>query len=282
MSRCVATLTHPAPGGAGSPLSRNAGERAERSEAGEGVAPRAGRLAGRIALITGASRGIGAAVALRFAVEGAHVVLAARTVGGLEELDDVIRGAGGTTTLVPLDLCDFIKIDELAAKLFDRYGRLDILVGNAAEFGVFSPLGHIDPATWAEVIDLNLTANWRLIRAMDPLLREAPAGRAVFVTSGVARGVFPYWGPYAVSKAGLEMLVKIYAGEISKTRVRVNLIDPGIVRTRLRARAFPGEDPSRLPPPESVADAFLALALPECTRNGEVVMASAVSLRPNE
>jgi len=240
-----------------------------------------GRLAGRIALITGASRGIGAAVARRFAAEGAHVVLAARTVGGLEELDDAIRAAGGAATLVPVDLRDFIKIDELAARLFERYGRLDILVGNAAEFGVFSPLGHIDPATWAEVLDLNLTANWRLIRAMDPLLRAAPAGRAIFVTAGVARGVFPYWGPYAVGKAGLEMLVKIYAGEISKTRVRANLIDPGIVRTRLRARAFPGEDPSRLPPPESVADAFLALARPECTRNGEMVMASAVSSPPN-
>jgi NAD(P)-dependent dehydrogenase (short-subunit alcohol dehydrogenase family) len=233
-----------------------------------------GRLSGKIALITGASRGIGAAVAVGFAGEGAHLVLAARTVGGLEEVDDAVRAAGGSATLVPLDLRDFIKIDELAAALLDRYGRLDILVGNAAEFGVFSPLGHIDPAIWAEVVDLNLTANWRLIRAMDPLLRAAPAGRAIFVTSGVARGVFPYWGPYAVSKAGLEMLVRIYAGEIARTRVRANLIDPGVVRTRLRARAFPGEDASRLPPPESVADAFLALALPECKRNGELVMAS--------
>src|ERR1700757_3420481 len=242
----------------------------------------AGRLAGKIALITGASRGIGAAVAERFAGEGAHVVLAARTVGGLEEVDDKVRAAGGSAPLQPVDLRDFIKIDELAAALFDRYGRLDVLVGNAAEFGVFSPLAHIDPATWAEVMDLNLTANWRLIRAMDPLLRAAPAGRAIFVTSGVARSVFPYWGPYAVSKAGLEMLVKIYAGETAKTRVRTNLIDPGIVRTRLRARVFPGEDPSHLPPPESVADAFLAFALPECTRNGEVVIASTVSLPPNE
>ncbi|HEX4184433.1 MAG TPA: SDR family NAD(P)-dependent oxidoreductase [Stellaceae bacterium] len=230
-----------------------------------------GCLAGKTALITGASRGIGAAVALRFAQEGAHVVLAARTVGGLEEVDDSVRVVGGSATLVPVDLRDFIKIDELAAKLFERWGQLDILVGNAAEFGVFSPLGHIDPATWAEVMELNLTANWRLIRAMDPLLRAAPAGRAIFVTSGVARGVFPYWGPYAVSKAGLEMLVKIYAGEITKTRVRANLIDPGIVRTRLRARAFPGEDPSGLPSPESIAEAFLALALPECARNGEMV-----------
>jgi NAD(P)-dependent dehydrogenase (short-subunit alcohol dehydrogenase family) len=248
----------------------------------EGGVSHPGRLAGKIALITGASRGIGAAVAERFASEGAHVVLAARTVGGLEEVDDAVRAAGSSATLVPVDLRDFTKIDELAARLFDRWGRLDILVGNAAEFGVFSPLGHIDPATWNEVVDLNLTANWRLIRAMDPLLRAASAGRAIFVTSGVARGVFPYWGPYAVSKAGLEMLVRIYAGEVAKTRVRANLIDPGIVRTRLRARAFPGEDSSRLPAPESVTDAFLALALPECTHDGEVVMASAVSLRPNE
>ena len=232
-----------------------------------------GALRGRIALVTGASRGIGAAVAIRFARDGAQVVLAARTVGGLEEVDDAIRAGGGSATLVPVDLRDFIKIDELAARIFDRWGRLDILVGNAAEFGVFSPLGHIDPATWCDVVDLNLTANWRLIRAMDPLLRVAPAGRAIFVTSGVARGVFPYWGPYAVSKAGLEMLVKIYAAEVAKTRVRVNLLDPGIVRTRLRARAFPGEDPGNLPPPESVADLYLELASPECTRNGETIIA---------
>jgi NAD(P)-dependent dehydrogenase (short-subunit alcohol dehydrogenase family) len=233
----------------------------------DGASP-PGRLAGKVALITGASRGIGAAVAERFAREGAHVVLAARTVGGLEEVDDAIRAVGGSATLVPVDLRDFIKIDELAAKLFDRWGRLDVLVGNAAEFGVFSPLGHLDPATWAEVMDLNLTANWRLIRAMDPLLRAAPVGRAIFVTSSVARPISAYWGPYAVSKAGLEMLVKVYAGEIAKTRVRANLLDPGIIGTRLRARAFPGEDSSRLPPPESVADAFLSLTSPECTRNG--------------
>jgi NAD(P)-dependent dehydrogenase (short-subunit alcohol dehydrogenase family) len=232
------------------------------------------RLGGKIALITGASRGIGAAVAERFAREGAYVVLAARTVGGLEEVDDKIRAAGGSATLVPLDLRDFVKLDELAAALFERWGRLDILVGNAAEFGTFSPLAHIHPATWSEVIDLNLTANWRLIRAMDPLLRTASAGRAIFVTSEVARRVLPYWGPYAVSKAGLEVLVQLYAGEISKTRIRANLIDPGVVRTRLRARAFPGENPVHLPPPESVTDAFLALALPECTSNGRLVSLS--------
>jgi NAD(P)-dependent dehydrogenase (short-subunit alcohol dehydrogenase family) len=232
-----------------------------------------GRLAGKIALITGASRGIGAAVALRFAGEGAHVALTARTVGALEELDDAIRARGGSATLVPLDLRDFAKIDELAAALHERYRRLDILVGNAGELGMFSPLAHISPSMWAEIIDLNLTANWRLIRAMDPLLRAAQAGRAIFVTSGAARSTYAYWGPYAVSKAGLEMLVRIYAAEVAKTGVCANLIDPGVVRTRLRTRAFPGEDPNLLPPPESVADAFLDLALPECTLNGELVTA---------
>lgn len=235
---------------------------------------RQGRLAGKIALITGASRGIGATVALRFAGEGAHVVLAARTVGGLEEVDDAIRAIGGTATLVPLDLRDFVKIDELAAALLDRYGRLDIFVGNAGEFGIFSPLGHIPPSVWAEVIDLNLTANWRLIRAMDPLLRAAPAGRAIFVTSGIGRETLAYWGPYAVSKAALEMLVKIYAAEIANTRIRANLIDPGTVRTRLRIRAFPGEDPDLVPPPESVTELFVELASTECTRNGEIVALS--------
>jgi NAD(P)-dependent dehydrogenase (short-subunit alcohol dehydrogenase family) len=230
-----------------------------------------GRLAGKVALITGASRGIGAAIALRFAGEGAHLVLTARTVGGLEEIDDAIRAIGGTATLVPLDLRDFVKIDELAAALLDRYGRLDILIGNAGEFGIFSPLGHIPPSVWAEVMDLNLTANWRLIRAMDPLLRAAPAGRAIFVTSGIGRDTLAYWGAYAVSKIGLEMLVKIYAAEIANTRIRANLIDPGTARTRLRMRAFPGEDPDTVPPPESVTDLFVELAATECARNGEIV-----------
>ena len=230
-----------------------------------------GRLAGKIALITGASRGIGAAVAERLAAEGAHVVLAARTVGGLEEVDDRVRASGGSATLVPFDLREFIKIDELAAALYERYGRLDILIGNAAEFGVFSPAGHIDPKLWGEVIELNLTANWRLIRALDPLLRAAPAGRAIFVTSRLARDALPYYGPYAVAKAGLETLVRIYACEIARTAVRANLIDPGIVRTRLRATIFPGENPMDLPGPESVTQAFLELAVPECTSNGEIV-----------
>jgi NAD(P)-dependent dehydrogenase (short-subunit alcohol dehydrogenase family) len=237
--------------------------------------PDRGQLAGKVALITGASRGIGAAVARRFAAEGAHVVLVARTVGGLEEVDDAIRAEGGSATLVPLDLRDFIKIDELAAALYERYGRLDILVGNAAEFGAFSPLGHIDPKTWGEIIDLNLTANWRLIRAMDPLLRAAPAGRAIFVTSRLSRDALPYYGPYAVAKAGLETMVRIYAGEIAaRTAVRANLIDPGVVRTRLRAAIFPGENPAGLPEPDSVTDAVVELAVPECGRNGEIVTLS--------
>lgn len=230
-----------------------------------------GRLAGKVALITGASRGIGAVVAERFGREGAHLVLAARTVGGLEETDDRVRAAGGTATLVPLDLRDFGKIDELGAALCDRYGRLDILVANAAEFGVFSPLGHIDPNAWSDVLSLNLTANWRLLRAMDPLLRMATAGRAVFVTTRLARDALPYYGAYAVSKAGLETMARIYAGEVSRTNVRANLLDPGIARTRLRATIFPGENPETVPPPECVTDAFLELALPECTRNGEIV-----------
>ena len=236
----------------------------------------AGRLAGKIALITGASRGIGAAVAERFAREGAHLVLTGRTVGGLEETDDRVRAAGATATLVPFDLRDFIKIDELAAALYERYGRLDILIGNAGEFGVFSPLGHIDPALWSEVVDLNLTANWRLIRAMDPLLRAAEHGRAVFVTTGLARDALPYYGPYAVSKAGLEAMIRIYAGEVANTRVRANLLDPGIVRTRLRARIFPGENAVGLPSPEGIADIFLPLIVEECSRNGEIVSAADV------
>jgi NAD(P)-dependent dehydrogenase (short-subunit alcohol dehydrogenase family) len=228
-------------------------------------------LEGRIALITGASRGIGAAVARRFANEGAHVVLVARTVGGLEEVDDAVQAAGGSATLVPLDLKEFEQIDRLGAALYERYGKLDILVGNAAQLGVLSPLGHIDPPVWDEVMAINVTANWRLIRSMDPLLRASDAGRAIFVTSGVADGVFPYWGAYAASKAALEMMVRTYAGETAKTHLRVNLIDPGIVRTAMRAQAFPGEDPAALPHPDEIAGHFVALAAPSCTKHGRVV-----------
>ena len=233
-----------------------------------------GRLAGRIALVTGASRGIGAAVAERFAAEGAKLVLTARTVGGLEETDDAVRKAGGeSATLVPLDLRDFETIDRLGASLYERFGRLDILVGNAGMLGSLSPVGHIAPETWQEVLDINLTANWRLIRSLDALLRAGEAGRAIFVTSGAASGAFAYWGAYAVSKAALEMLVRTYAAEVAKTPLKVNLIDPGAVRTRLRAQAFPGEDPQRLAPPEAIAELFVELASADYTKNGEVVRA---------
>jgi NAD(P)-dependent dehydrogenase (short-subunit alcohol dehydrogenase family) len=200
------------------------------------------RLDGRLALITGASRGIGAALARRFAAEGAHVILVARTVGALEELDDEIRAGGGAATLVPLDLREFDKIDQMGAALYQRFGKLDVLVGNAGVLGLLSPMGHIAPKTWVEVIDTNLTANWRLIRSLDPLLRLSEAGRVIFTTCAAARETRPYWGAYAASKAALETMAKIYAGEVARTAIRVNLVDPGIVHTKLRAQGFPGED----------------------------------------
>jgi NAD(P)-dependent dehydrogenase (short-subunit alcohol dehydrogenase family) len=231
-----------------------------------------GRLAGRIALITGASRGIGAAVAKRFAAEGARLVLTARTVGGLEEVDDAVRAANGqNATLVPLDLRDFDKIDQLGPSLYERFGKLDVLVGNAGVLGILSPLAHVDPKVWQETLDVNVTANWRMIRILDPLLRRAEAGRAIFVTSGAATKSNAYWGPYAVSKAALEMLVRTYAAEVAKTNLRVNLIDPGNVRTRMRAQAFPGEDPMTLPAPDDVTDGFVELAAADCRKHGETV-----------
>lgn len=224
-----------------------------------------------MALITGASRGIGAAVARRFAAEGAHVVLVARTVGGLEELDDSIRAAGGSATLVPMDLRDYDAIDRLGAALFERYQRLDILVGNAGLLGTLTPIAQVKPAEWAEVLDVNVTANWRLIRSMDPLLRAADAGRAMFVTSTVGHAVRAYWASYAVSKAALEMMIGVYAAEVQKTNLRVNLINPGSVRTRMRAQAYPGEDPLTLKTPEEVTEAFVELAEPACALHGETV-----------
>jgi NAD(P)-dependent dehydrogenase (short-subunit alcohol dehydrogenase family) len=231
----------------------------------------AGRLDGKLALVTGASHGIGAAVAKRFAAEGAHVVLVGRTQGALEELDDHIGETGaGAVTLLPLDLRQFDDIDRMGAALNDRFGRLDIVVGNAGVLPYLAPAGHIDPASWQEIIDINLTANWRLIRSLDPLLRRAEAGRAVFTTCAAAHDADPYWSAYAASKAGLETLVKSYAAEIAATAIRVNLVDPGPVRTRLRLNAFPAEDQSLLREPEAVTEPFLAAASPDCTRNGEI------------
>lgn len=233
-----------------------------------------GLLDGRIAVVTGASRGIGAAVARRFAAEGAQLLLIARTVGALEELDDAIRAAGGRQpVLIPHDLRDFDGLDRLGASVNERYGRLDILVGNAGILGPLTPVGHIKPDIWQEVMDVNVTANYRLIRSLDPLLRRSDAGRAVFVTSGAAAAATAYWGPYAVSKAALDVLVKTYAAEIAKTAVRANLLSPGPISTAMRAAAFPGEDPATLRPPEAVTDLFVELASPACTRNGEVVEA---------
>lgn len=228
-----------------------------------------GKLAGRIALITGASRGIGAAVAKRYAAEGAHVVLVARTTGGLEAVDDAIRASGGSATLVPLDLTDYGQIDKLGAVIAERFGKLDILVGNAAMLGTLGPIAHTKPKSWELVMNLNVTANWRLIRSFDPLLRASDAGRAIFVTSSVGSQPRAYWGAYAVSKAALEMMAQTYAQEVEKTPLRVNLIDPGATRTSMRKEAFPGEDVSLLKAPEDITDRFVELALAGEVSNGE-------------
>ncbi|MEQ8388289.1 MAG: SDR family NAD(P)-dependent oxidoreductase [Alphaproteobacteria bacterium] len=231
-------------------------------------------LAGRLALITGAGRGIGAAVAKRFAAEGAQLILVSRTQGALEALDDELREAGfEPPTLVPLDLEDLDSIDRMATSVAQRFGHVDILVANAAILGELTPVAHMDPDMWDRVLRTNLTANWRLIRAFDPLLRASTAGRAMFVTSGIATSRRAFWGAYAASKSGLEALVQVYAREMEKTPVRINLVNPGIVRTRMRATAIPGEDPLTLPPPEAITDTFVELALPDCLRNGEIVKA---------
>lgn len=229
------------------------------------------RLTDRIALITGASRGIGRAVARAFAREGAHVVAVARNTGALEELDDEITGLGGSATLIRLNLSDGPKVDALGPTLYERWGRLDILVGNAGILGPLSPLGHVSESDWDQVMAVNLTVNWRLIRTLDPLLRKSDAGRAIFVSSGAAQKCRPYWGPYSVSKAALEALVKTYAGEVADSPVRANLINPGAVATAMRAKAMPGEDPETLVKPDDIMDAFVKLALPDFTQNGIVV-----------
>ncbi len=228
-------------------------------------------LKDRLALVTGASRGIGRALALALAEHGAHVVVAARTIGALEELDDEIRKAGGKATLLQLDLSKGDKIDQLGPTLFQRWGKLDIFVGNAGVLGPLSPLHHVTEDAWNQVIDINLSANWRLIRTLDPLLKRSDAGRAVFLTSGAATGKYAYWGPYGVSKAGLEALVKTYAHELADTSVRVNLVNPGPVRTAMRAKAFPGEDPNTLPAPDELVPLFLELVSPECDFSGRVI-----------
>jgi NAD(P)-dependent dehydrogenase (short-subunit alcohol dehydrogenase family) len=228
-------------------------------------------LQDRIALVTGASRGIGRAAALALAAAGAHVVAVARTQGALEELDDEIRARGGDpATLVPLDLKDMEALDRLGAALHERWGKLDVLFGNAGILGDLTPLGHVDPKTWDTLMAVNVTANWRLIRSLDPLLRASDAGRAIFVSSGAAHKCTAYWGPYSVSKAALEALARTYAAETVETPVRVMLVNPGPLRTRMRASAMPGEDPETLRTPDDLAPHIVRLAAPEWTETGKL------------
>jgi len=239
-------------------------------------------LADTIALVTGASRGIGAATALALARLGAHVVLTARTQGGLEDTDDAIRAAGGAATLLPLDLKEGEQVDAIGPSLYERFGRLDAMIHCAGALGRLTPAAHIMPSDWADAAGVNLAATWRLIRSCDPLLRNAPAGRAVFVTDARARAPLAYWGAYGATKAGMEHLVLTWADELRQSRLRVNLADPGVVRSRLRYLAFPGEDPDQLPAPETVAPAIAALCLPSETRHGELIRVAGPSCHCEE
>jgi NAD(P)-dependent dehydrogenase (short-subunit alcohol dehydrogenase family) len=229
------------------------------------------RLKGKLALVTGASRGLGRATALALVREGAHVIITARSQGALEELDDEIRKHSGTATILRLDLRNGDQIDHLGPTIFQRWGRLDILIGNGGMLGPLSPLPHVTGDQWQQVIDVNLSANWRLIRTLDPLLKNAEAGRVVFVSSGAVSSCRAYWGPYSVTKAGLEALARTYAAECANSPVRVNVVNPGPMRTIMRAKAFPGENPETLPEPAAVAPLLVELALPATTANGEVI-----------
>ncbi len=231
-----------------------------------------GLLDGRIAVVTGASRGIGYQAALGYAREGAHVIAVARTVGGLEELDDQIKEEGGTATLVPIDLKDGDAIDRLGGVVYERWGRLDILLANAGILGVVTPLSHLDIKVWDEVMAVNVTANWRLIRSLEPLLKESKAGRAIFLTSGAVHNCRPFVGPYTASKAALEAIVKTWAHENEKTNIRANLVDPAILRTAMRAAYAPGEDPETVPLPATIVPALIKLASAKTTENGKIYL----------
>jgi len=224
----------------------------------------------RVAVVTGASRGIGRAAALGLAQAGAHVVAVARTTGGLEELDDEIRAAGGAATLVPLDLKDYEGIDRLGAALFERWGRLDVLFANAAILGMVTPLAHLDTKVWDEAIAVNVTANWRLIRSLDPLLRASESGRVLFMSSAAAKTCRPYWGTYSITKAALDAMAATYAGEVRQTKLGVNVFYPGPTRTAMRAQAMPGEDPETLPPPTALVPDIVRMLSPDFTDSATV------------
>lgn len=228
------------------------------------------KLAGRIALVTGASRGIGYFLAREMAREGAHVIAVARTKGGLEELDDEIRAFGGEATLVPLDLADMAGIDRLGGAIHARWGKLDVLAANAAILGVIAPIGHVEAKVFDRTMQINVTATWRMIRSVDPLLRLSDAGRAMLISSGAAASCKPFWAPYSASKAAVEALGRTWAAETRNTPLRVNMVDPGATRTAMRAQAVPGEDPSSLPHPLAVAQAMLRLADPQLEETGQL------------
>lgn len=228
-------------------------------------------LKGRFAVVTGASRGIGREVALALAAAGAHVVAVARTVGALEALDDEIQALGGSATLVPLDLTDFDALDRLGLSLHERWGKLDILIGNGAILGPISPVGHIDPKQWERVFATNVTANFRLIRSLDPLLRLSDAGRAIFISSGASFRAYAYWSCYGASKAALDLMVRSYAEEVRNiSPIRAMLVNPGAMRTRMRAEAAPGEDPMTLPEPKDLAPHIVAMASPAWQETGKM------------
>lgn len=230
-------------------------------------------LAGKLVLVTGASRGIGRAVAIAAAGAGAELLITGRTVGALEEVDDYLRNTGGKATIVEMDMEDTTAIPRLAAAIKERWGRLDGLVANAGMLPALTPVTHLQPDVWDKCLAVNLSGQWHLIRALDPLLQAAPAGRAILVSSGAAVGSRPFWGPYAAAKAGLEALGRSWAGESEQTNLRINILNPGGVATTMRASAFPGEDQSTLPQPEDVAPAFIHLLSPHCKHHGALLSA---------
>ncbi|RDL52331.1 putative oxidoreductase YciK [Ensifer sp. M14] len=227
-------------------------------------------LKDRVAVVTGASRGIGYFTALELAKAGAHVVACARTVGGLEELDDAIKAAGGSATLVPFDLADMAAIDKLGGAINERWGKLDIMVANAGVLGTISPIGHVEAKVFDKVMTINVNATWRLIRTLEPLLIKSDAGRALILSSSAAHKCKPFWGPYSASKAAVEALARTWAGETQRLPLRILSVDPGATRTAMRAQAMPGEDPETVPHPSEIAAKLLPLVGPDQTETGKL------------